>query len=90
MNEWNIHQKDLQDAHPPSAGRSRRVAFCPTCNRPFLRGTGVRQDPGKRGYSAPVSPPVPDQPSSPPLTPEPLTPEEKEYCREECLPGSVV
>jgi hypothetical protein len=43
MNEWNIRQKDLQDPHAPPERRSRRVAFCPTCKRPFLRGTGVRQ-----------------------------------------------
>jgi len=66
MNEWNIRQQDLQDPHAQPERRSRRVAFCPTCKRPFLRGTGVRQPPDP--------PPAPQEP-------------EKEYCREECLPG---
>ena len=45
MNEWNIHQKDLEGSPPPERKREGRVAFCPTCRRPFLRGTGVRQAP---------------------------------------------
>ena len=74
MNEWNIRQKDLQDPHAPAEGRSRRVAFCPTCHRPFLRGTGVRQEPPREKEGA-----APASPTEPPKA--------KEYCREECLPG---
>jgi hypothetical protein len=62
MNEWNIRQEDLQDPHappPPREGRKGRVAFCPTCKRPFLRGTGVRQPPpAPAPGGAPEAPPA--------------------------------
>jgi hypothetical protein len=41
-NEWNLDQKDLFE--PSAKPASRRISFCPTCSRPFLRGNGVWQD----------------------------------------------
>ena len=73
MNEWNIDQKDLHDPDGAPRRRRRRVAFCPTCKRPFLRGTGVRPSPD----------PSLAVPGHDPTVPEP------EYCTEECLPGRV-
>jgi hypothetical protein len=76
MNEWNLNQKDWLAPRPGKA--STRVAYCPACGRPFLRGTGFRQDaPANAGKP----PPCPD--AEPP-------PEEAgfpEYCSEKCLPG---
>jgi len=60
VNEWNIHQKDLHDPQEPPRKRTGRIAFCPTCKRPFLRGTGVRQPPDPA--SPPGSPGVPEEP----------------------------
>ncbi len=73
MSEWNLNQKDhLGPRSPP--GRFPRMAFCPTCGRPFLRGSGVRQG-GKGSPGIDPSKDVGEDPENP------------EYCGEKCLPG---
>ncbi len=76
MNEQTKMKEE--DFEPQARPTSRRIAFCPTCGRPFLRGMGFWPpqfvekakinggDPSKRAET---------------------DPECVEYCSEECLPG---
>jgi hypothetical protein len=69
----NIAEQDIFE--PQSRPASRRIAFCPTCKRPFLHGNGVYQDscfetlPAQKGRT----------PTNGQVCPE--------YCSEKCLPG---
>ncbi len=73
--DWNFHETEKEEFEPHARPESRRISFCPTCGRPFVRGTGVLSKAcilaGKAGKS----------PSS--------DPDCKEYCRESCLPGTL-
>ena len=76
MYEWNINQK--YEYEPTSRPASRRISFCPTCGRPFVRGTGVQQ--GACSTSGSASP-------APGSTRQSDDPSCVEYCQEQCLPG---
>ncbi len=71
-------QNELEFA-PKSRPASRRLAFCPTCGRPFLRGSGVHQDPclHSRGSNGNGN----HEPENDAECPE--------YCSENCMPGIV-
>jgi hypothetical protein len=63
-----------QDVFEPQARpESRRIAFCPTCGRPFTHGSGVFQS------ACIESLPARGRPGNDPAC--------KEYCSENCLPG---
>ncbi len=65
------------DFEPRARPVSRRIAFCPTCNRPFLHGNGVYQD---SCIEAPLM--------KEGQTPAPAIGQScPEYCSEKCLPG---
>ena len=59
---------------PRSRPASRRIAFCPTCNRLFLHGNGIYQN--SRNETSP-----PQKGRTPAIGQEC-----PEYCSEKCLP----
>ncbi len=69
MHDANFN--DWDEFQPQARPASRRLSFCPTCGRPFVRGTGVLSPAcsANRGVSPKDNP------------------ECKEYCREQCMPG---
>ncbi len=69
-----MEKKDKKDDFEPTARpESRRIAFCPACGRPFLRGMGV----------------WPPSCTTNPTNGQRNDPKCAEYCSEECLPGKL-